>query len=333
MNCSDVFEDYNRVLLVNSSLINNEATEIGAAVMVTHFNVILVSCKMIATILWPNIMSSQAVRYLLREHHLNTIWFKNNCSAWHGNRLDKHTTENIVGTFGQKLSIKIDSKDGAYGKSNDQSGLVLYNVTSGKPLPKIEVSVLDIDGKVSAPLYEEGAIVWSSPDEFLARPIAFSFENGTCVIEGIVSFVHPRKYTIMFNPKSDDVLEVVEMTIIVRECVNNEEPALDGKVCQPCSYGHYNFDPSKANGCAPCPKGANCAGRYIVPLQGYWHKSPCQVKVKRCIVEEACKVLDRIAKLDNFTRDLVSCNMTYAMLSNYNKAQCHKVNVASFVKD
>lgn len=331
VNFSDIYLDCGRVLIMDVILMKNTAKLIGAGIMATNLDGILIHCEGPRPHAWTSIISVSQMRQLVQYQRLTSINLSQKCRYWRRNYLSGKRVPNEVGMFGQKLHIKIDTKDGAYTTNDEKSDLVLHNVTSGKPLPRIEVLALDVFGRISVPLYEEHAMVWSSPNGFLARPITFSFENSTCVIEGIVRFVRPGNYTIKFNPKSDDVLEAKEMTLIVRECVNDEEPALDGKVCQPCGDVHYNFHSPKANGCAPCPKGANCTSHYIFPTKGYWNKSPCHDKMKKCIIEKSCDYANRTRMLTSLVQQITDCDMNETKLETYEKAQCYKVSSLTIV--
>jgi len=327
LNCTNVVEPCSRVLLVSTSFVGNNADFFGAAILATKLNTILVACD--GYCLARHSLTFLKLEDVRLEQDMNKLKRVENttrqCESWKDNWIDGVASEDVVEIFGQELEVAIDSGLGMYTSNENTLGITLHNVTSGKPLPRIVLSVKDAFGNPTAPLYEEKAIMLSS-DGFLARPIAFSFENDTCIIDGIVSFVIPGTYIIKFSPKNDDLLEVVKMTIIVRECTNDEEPALDGKVCQPCGEAKYNFNSSKVNGCVACPKGANCTGHYIFPIKGYWNKSPCHDMMKKCITEKGCDFANRTKVLTNFVQDITNCDINKTRLEEYEEKQCHQVN-------
>eukprot|EP00210_Caulerpa_lentillifera_P004003 g3819.t1 len=111
---------------------------------------------------------------------------------------------------------------------------------------------------------------------------------------------------------------------MVANCSANEYSTLEGKYCVACDQEPFNFILSKNGTCAPCPKNAKCIRRYIIPYEGYWHKSPCHDQVKKCIAEKACKNDNRSVVLENLIRNVSNCKMNEATLKEYDKAQCHK---------
>jgi len=334
--CIDAVEPCSRVLLINTSFVGNSASLPGSAIIATRLNHILVACERFYEVYnLSRFLSVAEIMYFQGKKTLVTINNSSSpCKSWKHNGHVGSASEEVIGTFGVQLNLTTNSTHGSKISGANGSGFVLHNVQSGAALPTIIVIAVGASKKTIAPTLHTDAIVVSSSNGFLNRSIGLAFENGTCIMNNIVSFVKPGKYVLQLKPRyDDDILEATNLTILIRKCTLNEVSALDGKICLQCGEASYNFDLARKQVCVPCPENANCSTRYIKPKDGYWHKSPCHAKVKKCIVDKACQGQDRLEELDNFTRGFDNCNMSDGALSNYNKAQCHEVNMHIFTKD
>lgn len=326
-NCSDFNVACSRVLLLNTSFRNNFAHQSGAALVVTKMDGILVSCDKESEIHDRHFMNELTLQIWIKENGMKELNSTNPCPSWHGNKLSHGASGGVIGTFGHKLSIANDSGSGHQLFNDTKYGFILPNVSSGRELPKLIITTLDAFGNCHAPtLHEKDAITLESK-VFLQQMVSFSFVDGTCIIEDILGFVRPGKYAIQVIPRSDDILEPTRLTLVVRSCEINEEPARNGTFCEKCDEGSYNFE-SVVGNCALCPKGANCSETYIVPIDGYWHKSPCHDKMKKCIIEEACNHSNRTRKLTHLTQNSINCNFNRTTLQEYEEAQCNKVSMS-----
>jgi len=127
------------------------------------------------------------------------------------------------------------------------------------------------------------------------------------------------------------VLITANLTVSIRGCQVDEEPTSGNELCQDCGQISYNFDPTMPGGCTPCPDGATCEGRYVVPRRGRWHKSPCHIEIKECLSEDACRYRDRRGELQNFTQGYTDCNFNESALEEYGDLECNKVS--SFIHE
>lgn len=114
----------------------------------------------------------------------------------------------------------------------------------------------------------------------------------------------------------------MNLEVHVRECQIGEESIRDETQCQECDNSSYNFNPQKANGCAACPENADYTGRFIIPKESNWHKSPCHSSVKECLIEEACKYTDRQEILQSITNNFTECTQNQTDLKEYSEALC-----------
>jgi len=130
-NCSDANVPCGRLLLVNTSFESNVASKFGKALVVTKPTGVLVSCGKILTYNDRDFIGIKAMRREKQNGRLKIIDPSNLCASWHGNRGSNSASNNVIGTFGHKLNIKIDSSYGYQLLSDGKSGLVLLNVSSG----------------------------------------------------------------------------------------------------------------------------------------------------------------------------------------------------------
>jgi len=327
--CARAIEPCSRVLLINTSFVCNTANYSGSAILTTTPKNVLVACKVSQYFSYTKLVQAGTIEWLQRKWQLDMIGKSFSlCKAWRHNRLASGAYDQVIGTFGQTINITTNSTDGSKILGDSKFGFALYNVASGKDLPMIKVTTIDAFGNEYAPTLHYDALVLSNNDGFLKRSIGLSFENGTCIVTNIIGFVEPRKYSLQLKPRyDDDILEATNLTIVVRNCTINEVSTWVEKLCLACSEASYNFDLSREEVCMPCPENANCLTRYIKPNDGYWHKSPCHSKVKKCIVEKACKYQNRTKRISNFSQDCTKCQFNGTNLKEYGEIQCHNVSI------
>eukprot|EP00210_Caulerpa_lentillifera_P003978 g3796.t1 len=324
--CTNIHTQCSWVLLLKTKFENNHAVMSGSIMLATKLDNIILGCNISIDIdgrldFW----SSISIQLKLKNGNLCKLYVNKGCDSWKDNLLPDEINGALIGTFGWRLNLTTNIVDKSHTIEDLTSGFVLKNVQSGVPLPKIIVVTIDgLENAHAPPFHEGNALMLHSTDGFLLQPVTFSFIDNTCTISGIIGYVKHGNYTIQISPRKDDILEATNLTIVVRKCVINEGLTLDGKFCQVCGNDSYNFHAHNDSGCILCPKNANCLGRYIIPNEGYWHKSPCQDKIKKCIVEEACKLKNREHELLKYMRSFQHCNLTNSSLGEYGEKQCNK---------
>lgn len=329
-NCRNLSIPCDLIILDGTTFTKNNAAFFGSSVVGTKPDNVLIGCE--ARHAWSNgFMDIDAIHTRLNQSTLRAIDPKEVCKSWKdGRRLNDASTV-VIGTFAHKFTLTTNSALGIQIEGNDSFGFKLKNVESGKTLPNITITTLDAFGNTRAPTILEGKALTLNSSEGFFRPIVrCSFKKGTCTIATLIDFLFRGNYTIHMYPRHDDLLEGTNLTIVVRECLINEESTWNMRLCAKCTTVSYNFNLSSSAKCRPCPENANCTTSYIKPKDGYWHRGPCHARTKRCIIEEACQVQDRLEKLDNLTRVLNGCNTTNATLANYSKAQCREVSMSTF---
>jgi len=255
------------------------------------------------------------------------------CPSWKRNRVSSIEHGDVVGTYGQESLLSISSSDEVRLVQRESRMYVLENVSGGKQLPDIIVTILDGFGKGPAPTlpYSFDARL-SSPDEFFRGSYAANISAGYGRFPDVVGFVSPRNYTLEIT-SNNSALRNVMVKVIVRECRVGEEPTKDRRTCQDCDAFTYNFNSSVVGGCKECPESGDCTGRFIVPNKGYWHNSPCHDHIKECLVEYACNYETRRDVLTNFTQNFTLCNTNETTLEAYRAKQCNKVGFLTLSKD
>jgi len=296
---------FGRIILLNTSFVNNSATQLGSAILSTNVEDVLVSCQ----------FDGGTQKKFLQQDDvivLARLDPKKLCDSWNGNHLATSGMSGVVGTFGKRLSFSMNSSNSSRGVrlvTNKSEKFVLENVQSGERLPEIEVVVIDAFGNRAAPTRPHSiSIVIISPDEFFQGALTVNTTMGRSSFSNIVGFKSPGYYKIKIIPQISTIAESI-VNVSVRNCYVGEEPTIENDLCQACDDFSYNFNVSKPGGCTPCPEGAMCKGRYIAPQDGYWHKGPCHNEITECITETACKYKTRHEHLSNFTENGLSGNL------------------------
>eukprot|EP00210_Caulerpa_lentillifera_P003966 g3785.t1 len=318
VNCSNSNVICGHVILLGTSFKHNYANQSGAIILTTHTSGVLIQCEYARK--WREIEG-----FLNRKNltSLESLKYNQPCKGWTGNRLQSDEDERTIGTYGQKISLSIiDDEVRLVGDA--ETGYVLDNVSSGRQLPNINITILDEFGKGPAPTLPpvfEARL--SSSDDLFSGLYPAKITDGSGNFSGVAVFAIPKNYTIQINSDNSNI-ETLKADVIVRKCQVGEEPTSDGLTCQACDIFSYNFNVSKSNGCEGCPTHATCRGRFIVPKEGYWHKSPCHDTIKECLVEEACSYDNRSDALMKFTNNYTDCNTNETELEPYNEALCNK---------
>eukprot|EP00210_Caulerpa_lentillifera_P000356 g349.t1 len=315
--CKNRFVSCSRVILLNTNFTNNSAQSCGAAILSTDPHGVLVSCAY-------KQRKQESFLTDKQYQYFHSIHPKRLCSSWKGNWLPPSAYGGVVGTYGREFSFSLNSLNQVKMSGNISSGFVLKNVRSGERVSSILVTIVDIYGNGPAPTFDDPVeVVVSSPDGFFQGNISLLIQDSIGEINQIIGFKPPGNYTILIIPQNP-VLITANLTVIVRGCQVDEEPTTGNELCQDCGQIAYNFNPLLPGGCTPCPAGATCEGRYIVPRRGKWHKSPCHIQIKNCLSEDACRYTDRRETLQQFTTSFTDCSMNDSVLEEYSEIQCNK---------
>eukprot|EP00210_Caulerpa_lentillifera_P000434 g420.t1 len=313
-------DEHGRVILLGTSFVNNHAVQYGAVFVVTEFDNIWVACMEPTKVQDELVISKQTLQHWKENGTLGTInstW----CPSWKGNRVLINAHGGRIGKFAQNLSMAILNPPHRQQSGSD----VKYDlvVAKGTLVPTILIKTIDTFGYSPAPvLYDNSSITLSSEDGFVRQPTDFNFKNGVCIVDGITSFVELGVYTLNFEVSYKNLGKPWNLSIMVRDCSVNEYLSRLGRSCSECDTASYNFNISTE--CSRCPEGADCTGRYIIPEDEYWHKSPCHNKVQKCIFGEACKYQDRALNITHFTLYLPNCSLTNTNIETYEGLQCNE---------
>eukprot|EP00210_Caulerpa_lentillifera_P006657 g6360.t1 len=316
INCENADVLCSRVVLLNTIFRYNIASQTGSAILTTDPRGVLMSCNY-----------SPQESHFLDQDHLSLLFVvdpHNVCKSWIGNQLTEKAVGDVVGTYGLVwvLSTDPDEEEAKITYSTDD-GFVLQNVKSGAQLPVIHVSIYDAYGNGPMPTESSSfKIELYSFERYFPGTVNETITGGVGTISDITSVKPPGNYTLQITPNTV-ALPVLNLLIRIRQCQVGEESTRGGELCQECDVVSYNFDPKHGN-CTTCPNDANCEGRYIIPNEGFWHKSPCHVKVMRCLNDEACQYRGRQQKLANFTQDFVDCSMNTTTQNTYGVVLCHE---------
>eukprot|EP00210_Caulerpa_lentillifera_P006613 g6318.t1 len=316
VNCTNPNVTCGRLALLNTDFVDNFANYSGSIVMMMDPNGVLVSCNYSSE--EYGFVSSEQLKSLFIVHRERL------CPTWNINQALEESTGGIVGTTGVSLSVSISPNDEAKIVGDSESGLVLINQRKRTQLPTINVTVLDA--------YANGPIITREPtfdievtflcDTLKGRITRATIARGVGNLANIVGTGPSGNCTLQINPDTRAIAPF-NLTLQLLECRLGEENTVQGELCQECDAVSYNFNPIDGS-CTPCPEDASCVHHYIIPKEGYWHKSPCHHKVMRCLNDKACQYQERQQKLADFTQDYTDCNMDNAIQATYGEVLCRK---------
>eukprot|EP00210_Caulerpa_lentillifera_P006659 g6362.t1 len=342
--------------LQDSTFENNNASEYGGGIYFTRLVNVAVNCS------WPNIKCSRLVllntnftrnfgnisgsvlttvypeqvhvlcNYSQKEgDFINQTLLKSMdivdpyklCPTWKHNQVLNESRGGAIATSGIRLHFHIDSMDEAEIIEDNDRGYVIYNRRKRKQLPPINVMVLDQYGRGPAPTRQSKIeLEVSSDDGYFKGKVVTTLTNGIGIFFNIVGFGLPKNYTLQIKPNTAEIATEI-ISIQLFKCKINEESTSDQDLCQDCDALSYKFNPVNGS-CTPCPRGASCAKRYIVPKKGYWHKSPCHHRVMKCLKNNACQDQERQKKLEAFTEESSDCEMSDTTRESYSNILCSK---------
>eukprot|EP00210_Caulerpa_lentillifera_P003974 g3793.t1 len=322
--CKDIRSSCDRIVMFAVSFENNAASLFGSIITATISDNILVSCDASYYAAFSS-MTREEIKSALDNKILDEIHSGIACPSWVDKWLVDTNDGVAIGTFGHKLNLTMNSTHESKIKGDSASGFELNVKSTAKEFPTIIVYTIDAFGNNHAPLlFDNDTLELSSPDGYLRKSSVSFSEDLARIFPTIFKDVPLLNYTVDIIPINEGILESTKLKIHVYECGINEDLSKNGKLCQTCREGFYNFHPLKIEGCTTCPKGAMCNGSYIVPEERYWHKSPCHAEVKRCIVDKACQYQNRAEKLSKFTQNSTNCDMNQTRLEKYNEVQCNE---------
>jgi len=316
INCNNPQVTCGHIIILNTSFEGNYANHSGAVVLTTDSNMVLVDCE-----------ERRRNQSFVSDRDMNLLEVlnpKQMCASWRRNSVSSTAYGDVVGTYGQEIVLTIDPEDEVKLVGSTRNGYVLENVSSGRQLPIINVTILDGFGVGPAPtLPHSFEARLSSPDGFFLGLYPTNISEGSGNFTSVAGFARPGNYTLEIK-NDNPSLETLVVVVMVRGCEVGEEPTRDGLTCQDCDAFSYNFDASQVGGCKECPNEATCEGRYIVPKNGHWHKSPCHDTVQECLAKEACTYQNREEALMNFTENSTDCNINRTTVDSYNDALCNE---------
>eukprot|EP00210_Caulerpa_lentillifera_P000358 g351.t1 len=304
------------VVLLHTRFVDNTASFSGAAILTSDPEGVLFTCNNTDT----------QTEFIDRQdfNSLDLVHPKRLCKSWRRNHVTNNAHGGVIGNYGRHLSFSTASNGEVQIVGDVDSGFVFLNALSGRQLPTVNITVVDSYGNGPVPTIPNTLkATISSPENFFQGSIPIDITYGSGQFFDIAGFKKAGNYTITVLPNAMSVNEV-NITVIVRSCLIGEEPTSDDVLCQSCDAASYNFDPTEAHGCSPCPIEATCEERFIVPKDGYWHKTPCQINVEKCLTEEACSYSHRRDNLMYFSTEFFDCKFNQSILIYYGEVLCRE---------
>ena len=300
--------------IANTTFQNNEARVAGGAIFANSPRLIRFSCS--ATVEeHPEFSSYQSAewRNLRRLKKLRDI-----CITWRNNSAKAHGPS--VGTC--RLPVVEEREDKIIAIPEKNMSFLIKGYVSGEELPIIKVQLLDELGQVPLKYAHGIEAKMSAPKTFLTCTITKPILKGRASFSGIRGFVPPGNHSLSIELIGAALEKNISIIVNVEDC-SIGQVASSGGLCADCSTTSYNV--GNTDTCNPCPENANCTSRVILPADGYWHITPCSVKIQRCLTAHACKFEKRSEKLQKLTKELTSCDFDPKFIKNYAETQCTKV--------
>jgi len=220
-NLSREKDSFGRIILLNTSFVNNFAKQLGSAILATNVGDVLVSCD----------DNGRRQKDFLDQGNvtlLTPIDPEYLCESWRGNRLATSSTRGVFGTFGKKLSLAMNDTNSSSEVrllGNETEGFVLKYMLSGARLPLVRILVVDEFGNGPAPSMPRSFLVeTTSPNKLFQGFVQVTITNGIGNFSNIAFVTPPGNYTLNIKPNITKIRSAT-LEVYVRSCLINEAHA------------------------------------------------------------------------------------------------------------
>lgn len=308
---SDVFETKSPGMkLWNTEFTENKAAHSGAIAFLSNPDHFRFSCDARAA------TESMHTLKPLIEFHQDIL-----CPNWRLNDVTGLKVE--VSEFGSYAKdVKIETADEESTNRVSKDGVIDLDAPKGQSLPRMDLKLIDAFGNELDPTDED--FLWAklvAPEGFFSvgKEMGVQVINGKETFSGIQVAAPPGEYTLELQYGNSRFRNSQPITAHVF-CPPGTTVGADNS-CHECGSGQLSVDGK----CFECPAGATCNGQYVVPKDGRWHKTPCQIRTQRCLAEDACQFASRSEDIVDFTTGMTTCNMTEPQLKDYENTICDAV--------
>ena len=308
--------------VVETDIVNNRAVSTGGGIYTGDPKAVRFSCQRLRKRNSTSYFTRQQFGSMETLRSLDAL-----CPEWKGNSADVSGNAIAAGAATVKKWI-YDKRENRMVEINGRRHTV-RNHWSNNPLPLIQMEVLDEFGQGPVVAVDDQVLVATmSSDDLLFCSLESRMPKGTGNFTGVVLFKPPGNYRVRIDFNSDTVPSV-ELVIQISSCTLNQVISENGDICQDCGDSSYNLQPEERHpGCVPCPENARCDGKAIRPTNGYWHQTPCSVRIQRCLTRDACTEPGRDASLYRMGESLENCSFDEEYIKSYMQIQCGKVGLS-----
>lgn len=201
---------------------------------------------------------------------------------------------------------------------------------SGRELPPLNVTLLDKLNKTTPIEAKLIMKAFNKSVDLSGPPITGINIVGTVSISNLKLTAVPGRYKLGIEITTEEgILESISknITVDVRKCLIGEISIANNTLCRECPVNYYSFDTSNPS-CYACPKNkAECDGKTVVPLDGYWHSSSQSDLLIRCLNSKACKYSNKTSNRMHALREAAYSNLGIAITWNSNYPLCRKVSL------
>lgn len=190
---------------------------------------------------------------------------------------------------------------------------IITRYSSGEVLEDMKVSVFDAFNE-TVPV--QATVVVTSTDggvDLVIPPGSDKTFNGSTNITDVKMIAKPGNYSLKVKIGTHEgEAKDMEKTVLVhvRECEVGEHTNEDNRGCSQCLSKQYNFNPG-LKWCEECAKNAECNGKALVPVDGYWHHNSHSDVMFPCLNAKACTYANRTDELAKSAEDNLASGISW----------------------
>lgn len=247
------------------------------------------------------------------------------CSNWHENNVPSAELKvEEFGTAPTDIIVELGKSDANRYATNEEGVVSLEGVVSGYTLPTMDLKAVDAFGNVLEAAEEDA--FWAklvAPAGFFrtGNEIGIQLIDGEELFADITCIADPGTYNLTLQYGTSEFSDSMTIVVNVAGCPPGMTMGAGGN-CEECRAGTY----SRGGKCIPCPEDSTCENGYIVPDSRFWHKTPCQPRMNRCLNEEACDNPNRRKDIEAFLDEMDDCDLTNDEVAQYDDILCHNVS-------
>ena len=274
-------ENSSYIAVINSTLTRNSANISGGAIFTNDADLLAVCCKCKFEVEEANLVAFGVTN--VERPGQNITERPNSCEDhWVGNRALMEEGHDLFATTVTTACLCYSVEN----CENCTESYLIPDYRGGDELAPIRIKLMDAFHQVA--FGDEEISVDLDPDlktVIMSDEVTFKLAAETNItgirLKGKIGTT--RKLMLKFRP---DFIPSLEVSVQLRDCIAGEELGQDKDTCNFCVNGSYSF--SNSSNCRNCPADATCRGSTVTPDDNFWHYSSQSIRIRECLVKEAC---------------------------------------------